>query len=107
MDRRRREPPQRSVRGLFRCRPRAARAPSGFDFIFDKHDGLREELKEFVRFEAACCSFIDMRRTENATTIELSTTGASGAKSVIEAEFIDVSADEVSCGCQAAKGAIP
>ncbi len=77
----------------------------GFVFAFEDSRELRSELEEFVRFEAACCSFIEMTLVEHAGSIELTMTGAPGAKPFIEAEFVNVQSEPGSCGCDASKGA--
>lgn len=68
---------------------------AGFVFTFPRSEALRAELEDFVRFEAACCAFIDMRLTETDASIALVMQGGSGAKPFIQAELIDVPA----CGC--------
>jgi hypothetical protein len=71
----------------------------GFVFTFEDSRELRSELDEFVRFEAACCSFIEMALVEYAGSIQLTTKGAPGAKRFIEAEFVNAGSEPASCGC--------
>ena len=80
---------------------------SGFVFFFDDTPELRSELAEFVRFEAVCCSFVEMRLTEAAGAIELTMKGAAGAKPFIESEFVNVQTEQASCGCQTTKVEAP
>jgi hypothetical protein len=64
--------------------------PAGFTFVFARSAGLEEELAEFVRFEAACCSFIRMEVVPRGdTTLVLNMTGVPEARPFIRAEFVE------------------
>jgi hypothetical protein len=80
---------------------------SGFVFAFDRAQILKSELDEFIRFEAACCSFIQMVVVDVAEAgFEVRMTAPTGAKPFIQAEFIDIGAPTAfppasGCGCKA------
>ncbi|HWL85670.1 MAG TPA: hypothetical protein VNO21_07700 [Polyangiaceae bacterium] len=63
---------------------------TGFTLTFDRTPELRLELEEFIGFEAACCSFIQIAADVRETTIELHMKAAPEAKPFIRSEFIDI-----------------
>jgi hypothetical protein len=72
---------------------------AGFVFSFEDSPGLLGELEELVRFEAACCSFLEMRLAGGAGTIELTMNGPPGAKPFIQSEFVTLPSRAPGCGC--------
>jgi len=75
----------------------------GFVFTFARSPALEAELAEFVRFEAACCAFLEMSLEASADTLTLRMAGAPGAKPFMRLEFVAVGAEAAtpsdSCGC--------
>lgn len=65
----------------------------GFVFTFARSPQLLEEFEEFVRFEAACCSFITMRLADAADgEVALHMSAPTDAKLFIRLEFVDLPA---------------
>ena len=103
-----RELRQRRVDVLTSVRRRAVRVeevPDGFTFFFSRTPDLETELAEFVRFEAACCSFIAMDLEDLPDgRIALRLKGVPEAKPLMRMEFVDVGGEASiagarGCGC--------
>jgi hypothetical protein len=75
-------------------------------FTFARSPELLRELEEFVRFEAACCSFINMQLLGAGDELQLRMTRRREPKAFIQHELIDVPAGATAtessgaCGCK-------